>query len=399
MTTPPAFRHDPRKAVLTVGDVDASVRWDVEPAVCGYRMFAHRNTRLDREVAVPLCSSPAVVTGAGVVVAGFDGRVRFLDRNLDRVFWEHRLDSPVYASLVVDQVRRTIVVAATGGHLTCLDLRGRVVWSVELGVRIYATPTVLPGSGVLVVAAFDSVCVGLDIATGKRLFDVALPRPWAAATGGSAAHRDPYASPAATADGDAIVCCAEHTLCLAPDGTRRWVRETGHAIRASPVALHALQEVAVCSVDGRCRFLDSRTGEIRGELDLGAKITASPAVSDGILAVGTCDDTVVGVDVRRHAVAWTAAGAPRDHTSFTVLPDGSFVAASNRGNAVARRPDGGFLWETSQLLGLSEHDPAMDITPVAGPDGSMYCASYSGVLYHFRFRPSDTSGSHQRERD
>ena len=227
--------------MLTLGRADGSVRWEREPAVCGYRRFSHKSTRLDREIPVPICSSPAVVTGAGVVVGSFDGRVRFLSRNLDKVFWERRLDSSLYASVVVDQTRQTVVVAATSGLVACFNLRGHALWSTHTGVRLYATPTVLPGSGVLVLAAFGSRCLGLDLATGSQLFDRELPQPWHAATGGSAAHRDPYASPAATANGDVIVCCAEHTLCLAPDGTQLWRQETGHAIRASPVALHAVE--------------------------------------------------------------------------------------------------------------------------------------------------------------
>jgi len=72
------------------------------------------------------------------------------------------------------------------------------------------------------------------------------------------------------------------------------------------------------------------------------------------------------------------------------MPDGNLIATSSRGNIIGRRrDDGGFLWETSQRLGLPDHDPAMDITPMAGPDGSMYCGSYSGVIYHFRFQPLD----------
>lgn len=388
MTSTPAYRHDPRKVVLDLRPATGRLHWDREPAVCGYQRFGHHSVTADREIAVPVCACPAVITGAGVVVACFDGRVRFFDRSLEKVSWERRLGSPVYSSIVVDQARRTVLVAAIGGRVACYDLRGRPVWCTDTGVRFYATPTVLPESDILVLAGFGSRCLGLELATGKRVFERELPQPWHAATGGSAAHRDPYPSPAATADGNVIVCCAEHVLCLAPDGTELWRREIGHAVRASPAALHAVDEVAVCSVDGLCRFLDTGNGNSRGAVDIDAKIVASPAVSGDMLIVGACDDSVVGIDIRRHEVAWNGTGAPRDHTSFSVLPNGDFVATTTRGNAVGRRrSDGRFLWETSQLLGLPEHDPAMDTTPMVGADGSMYGASYTGVIYHFRFRP------------
>jgi outer membrane protein assembly factor BamB len=351
----------------------------------------YENKTLARTVAVPISASPAVVTGAGVIVGSFDGYLRFFNRELSKVFWERRLDSPVYASLVVDVRRQRVVVAATSGLVTCFDLRGRPVWSTKLDIPVYATPTVLPESGVLVIAGFGSRCTGLRLDTGEPVFDRELPRPWHAAHGGSAAHRDPYASPVTTEADTVIVCCAEHVLCLASDGTELWRQEIGHAIKASPAALHGTGEVAVCPVDGRCLFFDSRTGQLRGEVFLGAKITGSPAVSGMILAVGTQCDTVTGLDTATHEVAWASAqGAPREYTSFSVLPDGNFIATSLRGNVVClRRDDGRFLWETSQVLGLTEHEPTMDITPMVGPDGSMYCASYSGNLYHFRFQPLD----------
>lgn len=388
MVATPAFRHDPVKAVLDLKPGTGAPQWEREPAVCGYRRLYHDSSSAGRAIPVPVSASPAVVTGVGAVAASFDGWVRLFDRDLTTVYWERRLDSPVYSSLVVDQERRTVLVAATSGRVACFDLRGQTVWHTDTGVQLYATPTVLPESGVLVLAGFGSRCLGLELATGRQLFDRELPRPWHAAIGGSAAHRDPYASPVATAEGNVVLGCAEHVLCLAADGSQLWRRELGSAVRASPAALHAVGEVAVCSVDGICHFMDARTGADRGQVGLGAKIVASPAVSGDILIVGTCDDEVVGIDVRRHQPAWRATGSPRDHTSFSVLPSGDFMATTTSGNAVGRgRDDGRFLWQTSQLLGLGEHDPAMDVTPVAGSDGSMYCASYTGVLYHFRFRP------------
>jgi len=389
---PPAFRHDPKKAVLVMdGEANHRARWLKEPAVCGYRRLSHKSKALHREVPVPVCATPVVVAGVGVIIASYDGRINFYSRSLDKSFWERRLDSPIYASLIVDSRRRTVVAAATSGLVVCFDLRGSFVWSTMLQVPIYATPTVLPASDLLVIAAFHSRCIGLELGTGKRVFDEGLPEPWQSAYGGSASHRDPYASPVATISGNAIVCCAEDVLCFAPDGTMRWRRTVGQSIRASPATLHATEEVAVCTVDGRCIFLDSRTGQGRGEVTLDAKIIASPAVSGDVLVIGTSNDEVFGLNIRKREVIWKRShGAPRDHSSFTVMPDGNLIATSSRGNIIGRRrDDGGFLWETSQRLGLPDHDPAMDITPMAGPDGSMYCGSYSGVIYHFRFQPLD----------
>ena len=387
-TEAPAFRHDPRKTVLALRDsFGHSFRWDTEPVVCGYRRFTH--LRKDQTIPVPVCAAPVAVVGLGAVFATYDGRVRLCDSSLQKVYWEHRLDSAVYASPVADPSRRTVVVAATSGLVKALDLHGQPVWSARVDGPVYATPTVLPEAGVLVAAVFGSRCVGLRLDTGKKVFSRALPAPWHAHCEGSAAYRDPYASPATLDTGGVVVGCAEHVICLDPDGTQRWCRDLGASVRASPVAVHTEGALAVATVDGRCTFLDSRTGAERGAVALGGKVVASPAVSGAVLAVGTQDGTAFGVNVQTYEVCWRVPhAAPRDHSSFTVMPGGAFAVTAERGNVLGLgRDDGRFLWETSQLLGLAGHDPALDVTPVVAPDGNMYCGSYSGIGYRFRFRP------------
>ncbi|WP_410676932.1 PQQ-binding-like beta-propeller repeat protein [Amycolatopsis sp. cmx-4-68] len=383
----PAFRHDPVKSVLP--GPTAQVLWDREPIVCGYRRLSHR-TSTGVDIAVPVSSTPAVVGAAGVVVGSYDGRIRLYAHDFADVRWEHRLAAPVYASLMVDRMRSTVLAAAVDGTVICVGLDGDVVWRTRVDASIYATPTVLPDADLLVIAGFGSRCAGLDLVTGEEAFAVSLPRPWHANVGGSAAVRDPYASPLALPGGDFVVGCAEHALRLTATGKQVWLRDIGHSVRASPAFAAVTKEVVVCTVDGQCRFLDVEDGRETGTVVLDGKVIGSPAVSGGVLAVSTQCGSALGVDLARHDIAWaTGRGATRDHTSFTVLPNGDFAFTSENGDVVARsRADGRFLWETSQLLGLTNHDPALDTTPVAAPDGSMYCGSYSGVLYRFRFRPA-----------
>lgn len=355
--------------------------------MCGYRRLCR--TIGDNDVAVPICATPVAVSGVGVVVAAYDGTIRLCSRDLGKQFWQQRLDGPVYASPVVDHLRQRVVMATTTGTVASVNLRGHTSWIVAVGHPVFATPTVVPAADLLVLALFDSVCVALDLETGAQRFRRRLPEPWSGRHGGSAAFRDPYASPVATESGTLVVACAEHVVALATDGSTQWEIEVGHAMRASPVALQDCGEVAVVGVDGLCRFVASDTGHLLGEVDLGGKVTASPAVSGGILAVGIAGGDAHGIDVATRSVRWTAPlQAPRDHTSFSILPDGAFVATNARGNIVALDAgDGRFRWESSQLLGLAEHDPVIDTTPVVEPCGSMYSGSYSGMLYHHLFRP------------
>jgi outer membrane protein assembly factor BamB len=383
-----AFRHDPRKAVLTLIENASAVRWHTEPTVCGHQRLRHRIKGSNNTIEVPVVATPAVVAGEGVVFASYDGWVRYYTPDLQMVRWEHRLDGPVYASLVLDTRRKTVIATTTNGTLTCFSLDGVVMWSTAVEAPIYATPAVADELDILGVAAFGSRGLGVHLASGKLLYDFRLPRPWHVAVGGLAASRDPYASPAVTPEGAMLFGCAEHVVCLAPDGTERWRFDAGAAVRASPAMIESTGEVAVCTVSGACHFLSATTGVPIASISLGGKITASPAVSGSMLVVGVDDGRVFGLDVSTHTAAWTRPeGTPRDHSSFTVLPTGDLIATTSRGNIQCyRRDDGQFLWETSQLLGLGNHRPEMDITPIASADGCMYGASYTGELYYFRFR-------------
>ena len=385
---PPAFRHDPAKALLRIEDVPfAPVRWSKEPAVCDFRTLSFTPGNAAGEIPVPICSTPAVLVDLGVIVASYDGHVRLFDRKLERLIWERRLSGGIYASLVFDLSRRTVIAATINGIVACMTLRGAILWRADIGAPVHATPTVVAASDLLIVAAFNSLCKGLNLETGEIVFTTRLQEPWHAAYGSAIAHRDPYATPVALPNGDIVLCCAEEALCLGPDGAVRWRCPIGHSIRASPVALHAWKEIAICSVDGSCTFVDQVDGVVRTSIAIGGKLLASPAVSDGILVVGTTDDCVVALDVQTKTVVWKrTGGAPRDHSSFSTMPDGSFVSTGMRGNVVGlRREDGAFLWETNQQLGLAGVAPAVDITPIVVEDGSMYCGSYSGVLFHYKF--------------
>lgn len=389
----PAFRHDPVKSTLLVRP-DVEVDWGAEPAVCGYRKLTAAHTRTGAEVEVPVSASPAVVSGLGVVLASDDGQVRLLDQQLGKVYWQRRLDRSIYASLVVDPDRRTVIVASTSGLVACFTLRGKLAWSQALPHPVFATPTVSTERSLLHVATFDSSCYGLRLDDGAVVFEAALPKPWYAAHGGMAAHRDVYSSPVLIADSTVVLCAGEHVVCLAGDGSTVWSRDLGVGMKASPVAVHGSDAVAVFAVDGSCRLLSATDGKVLRTTRLGAKITASPAVSGRTIAVGTQDGRAHGLDAGTLDVRWTAAqGAPRSYTSFSVLPSGDFVATVGGGDAVSLAcADGSFRWQTSQVLGLPDHEPAMDITPVAAPDGRMYCASYAGDVYVFRFRPRGGDG-------
>jgi len=382
-----AFRHMPQKSALAPQKVPAAIRWRKEPAVTGYRQLTYHNRTLDRAIPVPISASPAVIRDIGVVVASDDGHVRLFGTGLDKFYWERRMPASIYASLVVDPASERVIVAATSGDVAAFDLRGRLVWSRALGTPVFATPALHSGLRRVVIATFEHKAFGLDLDDGELTFARDLPQPWHTSRGGKAAYRNPYASPAFTGRGTSLVCSADSVLCLDPSGRTLWQTELSAEIKASPVVADHLGVVAVATVAGQCHLLDLADGVQRGAVRLDAKVTSSGACSGDVLALGTSSGAVFGIDLRTARMLWRDGfGAPRSYTSFTLSPAGDFIATAESGNAICRdRETGAFLWESTQVMGLPDHETPMDITPVLGAAGRMYGAAYTGDLYEFSF--------------
>jgi outer membrane protein assembly factor BamB len=371
------FRGMPGKAVLA----DAAARdfdWRREPAVTGHFRIRQAGK------PVPVHASAAVAGDVGVLFAAGDGVLRFFDLCLERIFWEQNFYADIYAGLVVDGARMTVIVATTGGRVTAFDLKGRPVWDVELGCPVFATPAIAETADLLVVAAFGHRAFGLSLANGELRFETALPPPWYTAVAGLAGTRSPYASPATTDDGETAVCAGAHVLRLRPDGTIRWSCDVGADIKASPILSPDFSWLAVACVDGSVHMLDG-DGTTLWRRFLGAKITASGAATAGGVLAGTSDSAVHCLDPATGGELWRSPfGAPFDHTAATLTPAGDVLATAASGNMVCLdATDGRFLWETSQVLGLADHDPQMHVTPVATQRGALFCASWHGDLYRF----------------
>jgi len=237
------------------------------------------------------------------------------------------------------------------------------------------------------VPTFGSQVLILDADDGAIQTRTDVPKPWHSSVGGLGARRDVYASPVSLDDAVVIVC-AEHVLCLEPDGGVRWARNLGSSLKASPAWDARAGLVIAAGMNGSIWWLDSDDGADVGQIKMPAQIRTSPSVFDGAVRIGCASGEVWSIENRTRNIQWVSPlGAPRDYTSSTILPDGGYLATAESGNMIALRgSDGSFLWESTQVIGLAEHNPAMNITPVVSPDGWAYCASYDGDLYSFKFR-------------
>jgi len=350
---------------------------------------------------VPMNSAPAAINGFGVIVATDDGRVSLLQHGLDSCRWEHRLSNFIYATPTFDRDNRRVVVCATDGLVASIALSGAVAWNVRLDAEIYAMPTIIAKHDLLVLALFGSTLVGLSLTTGEVRWRISVPRPWDANFSGPSSRREVYATPAHL-DDRIIVIGGESVLCLSPDGRVVWTADIGTAVKASPVINADASAVLVGGTDGSVWLLDVHRGTKRASVNLGSRINASPAVSDGIALFGTTAGEVVGIDAGDElSVRWANRdlGGPYSYTSFVEATSGVACMTSNRGTVVGfRTRDGKFLWETSQQLGLPGHQPEVHTTPIVAADGHLYVASYTGDLYEFRFPVVSDSTNDERDR-
>lgn len=362
--------------------------WRVEPALAGYARLEHRNKTNGNIIPVPVCATPAVLPGVGVMVAGYDGTVRLFDQLFEKAYWVRQLTAPIYAPLLCLPGGDQVVTADISGNVTCFSLRGDVIWTCTLDKPVYPAMEILRESGRIFVCCFDGEMTVLDSESGGIVAQASLPRPWFAERAPKAGHRDPYASPIQVGPDRVLVSAADTVTAFDGEGEVLW-RYVGTAqFRASPTACLTHSTIMTMSIDGVCSLLEANNGKLISTVELGDKIVASAASSNAIAAIGTASGSVYGIDMLTGLQTWRQShGSPFDHTGFSLLPDGCFICTNARGNVVARDfTEGRFLWESSQLIGLTDHPPRIDITPICSPNGLMYAGSYDGALYAFVFQ-------------
>ncbi len=382
------FRHDPVRATSEESlNSILKINWAQEPVVGSYLKLLTENLNTKLNVSVPISATPLIVSGVGVVITSDDGYIRFYSLDLKKVFWERRLNASIYSSPVFDRIEKTIIVTSTRGLVICLDLQGKMKWNFNLGHPAFANQSLLSDGFTLVFSLFNSHALALNIKTGEIIFQVDLPKPWHVAEGSFAGYRDAYASPVATQNNHVVICCAEDVLCFSSIGVELWRQKVGHSIKASPVLIESTSEVFVTLVNGDCLFLSLLDGTIHHKLNTGSKITASSAISKDVIIVGLQGEVSLGISVLTREIVWKSdQGSSRSYTSYTLLPDGNFIFTNARGNIVALDAlNGNFIWESSQVLGISNQETPMDITPIVDSNGFMYCASYEGDIYYFFF--------------
>ncbi len=265
-----ASRHSAYRSVLGTWERNAALRWDVEPIVVGHRRLTTKHLIQETMVAVPISASVASVPAVGVIVASDDGWIRLWSQSLEKIYWERRVDSSVYASLIVDHANECVIVVSTRGLACSFTLRGELVWAQQLERAVFATPVIDSFRNVVHIATFGSRCVGLDVETGAEVYRVDTPQPWFESFG-LAGHRDIYASPVVSPASVLVLAAGEHVVGITDEGRIAWSVDLDVSIKASPVLVRDGQLAVICGVDGSCALVDTKdvTIQVSGRARLG----------------------------------------------------------------------------------------------------------------------------------
>lgn len=269
-----------------------------------------------------------------------------------------------------------VLVASLSGKVLRLSSTGAVVWTADLGDRVYASPLV---TGDLVVVGSDADRVtALSTKTGK-------PR-WSLRVDG-----DADTSAAMGAGGSIILAAGRIVYALRPNGAVLWRFTAKKKVYASP-AVAPDGTIYIGSQDDRLYAL-SPHGALLWQRDLGADIDCAAAVGDaGLVYVGTDGGAVIALD---------ALGTPRWRASIggfvrgglTITRDGTVLAGTYGPGPRVVALDGATGAErwSFPIQGTGAPEFGIHGAPLEDADGNLYFGAPDNRVYaldaagHLRF--------------
>jgi outer membrane protein assembly factor BamB len=276
--------------------------------------------------------------------------------------WDCYLSSPVVTN------GKAIFGSGDGAVYALAAATGAVVWKFQTGEVVHASPAV--ANGVVYIGSWDTFFYALDEATGKE--------KWRFKTGDDFAlhNQTGIQSSAAVADGMVFFGARDsHLYALnAASGAKVWDFSTnGSWVIASP-AVRGGHVFAGTSDTGLMFDIATKTGKLLATTDLkGWPLFSSPALSGGMLYVGSMRGDVHAIDLSTHQPVWRfTTEASKKDAGVYAKADGSLDWGKTFDSAFYDDGVGGYL----KLLALG----AFLASPVVA-DNVVYIGSTDGNLY------------------
>lgn len=223
-------------------------------------------------------SGGANISGKHVLFGGQDDTLRCLDRNGKEV-WNFKTDGPFYGSVAVAGGKT--FAAGCDSTLHVIDIAtGKEESKIDLGGQTGATVAV--DGDQLFIGTMNREFLRVD----WRLREIA----WKF----TAENRPQEFFSSAAISGNWVVVGSRDSRIHAFDrktGHSHWSFLTKGKVDASPIIV-AKSLVYAASLDGFLYSLDLETGKNLGSIELDEGISASPAISDGKLIIGTQKGTL-----------------------------------------------------------------------------------------------------------
>jgi outer membrane protein assembly factor BamB len=263
--------------------------------------------------------TPAVVNGRIYIRIGpFLYALRAATGNIE---WAFRTAGSLDWSPSV--ANRIVYIGAGDGKLYAVTAgNGEELWSFTTAGGIISSPTV--ANGVVYVGSGDGNIYALNAVTGVEL--------WSFSTGASISY-----SNVAVATGVAYVANAEGNVYAlnATSGAELWSFNAGAGI-ASPLAVaNGVVYLDTSGPNGEVAALSAATGHQLWSFTTGGAIdSSSPAVANGVVYVGSTDDTVYALSATTGTELWRFPTGLAVESSPAVV-NGRVYIGSDDGNLYA----------------------------------------------------------------
>ena len=273
------------------------------------------------------------------------------------LLWEYETGDLVRTSPAVSD--GVVYIGSRDNYLYALDgSTSELKWKYKTGDRVESSPAVV--NGIVYVGSLDHYLYALDATTGEEL--------WKYETGGQL-----FSSPTVS---DGVVYIGSHDLHFyaldALTGELKWKMKRSGATGSTPAVSEEIVFWGDSTSDQGILTLDTSTGDVIWGFTTGSGVSSTPAVWGNVVYAGT-NTRLLAIDVNTGWRRWQYEGGVGGAFYSPAISDGVVYVGSQDNNVYAfDSADGDVRWKTG--TGMVQDSPA-----VSG--GIIYVGSQDQHLY------------------